>query len=380
MGGELEAAGALTTAGLAAGEIEGAAGTRQPQLAAHATCRNCGATLAGPYCHACGQAAHLHHSLWHLGEEVLHGLLHFDAKGWRTLPLLIAQPGVLTRRYIDGQRARYVSPLSLFLFTMFLMFFVFSFNSVKTNAGELNEADRAEARAELVAAVAEAKAEVERSAAAASAARTGPPAAAAKADEALTWARRAQNITEAALAAFDASAHVAAAAGAASGAASDPLAAAWKTGTSQIEVHTGIPSLDQSIQRQAENPALALYKLKNAAYKFAFMLVPISLPFLWLMFVGRRGITMYDHAVFGLYSLSFMALLFSSVDLVAMAWSSGLLALLVMVAPPLHMFLQLREAYSLSTAGALWRTVALLAVAGTVFVMFLVFIVLVSAR
>src|SRR5439155_7755576 len=59
------------------------------------------------------QAAHLHRSLWHLGEELLHGLLHFDAKGWRTLPLLIGRPGLLTRRYIDGQRARYVSPLAL---------------------------------------------------------------------------------------------------------------------------------------------------------------------------------------------------------------------------------------------------------------------------
>jgi hypothetical protein len=39
-----------------------------------------------------------------------------DAKGYRTLPLLIARPGVLTRRYIDRQRTRYVSPLALFLF------------------------------------------------------------------------------------------------------------------------------------------------------------------------------------------------------------------------------------------------------------------------
>ena len=123
-----------------------------------------------------------------------------------------------------------------------------------------------------------------------------------------------------------------------------------------------------------------MYKLKNAAYKFAFMLVPISLPFLWLMFLGRRGITMYDHAVFGLYSLSFMALLFSAVDLAAMVWSNGALALLVMAAPPLHMFMHLRETYSLGIAGALWRTVALLAVAGTVFALFLAFIALVIAR
>ena len=92
----------------------------------HALCLNCGTPLDGTYCHACGQRAHVHRSLWHLVEELLHGVTHFDAKGWRTLPLLVARPGLLTRRYIDGQRTRYVSPLALFLFSMFLFFLVMS--------------------------------------------------------------------------------------------------------------------------------------------------------------------------------------------------------------------------------------------------------------
>ena len=53
-------------------------------------------------------------------------MLHFDAKGIRTAPLLVFRPGLLTRRYIDGQRTRYVSPMALFLFCIFLMYFVFS--------------------------------------------------------------------------------------------------------------------------------------------------------------------------------------------------------------------------------------------------------------
>ena len=40
----------------------------------------------------------------------------------RTLPMLAWKPGELTRRYIDGQRARFVSPIALFLFCVFLMF------------------------------------------------------------------------------------------------------------------------------------------------------------------------------------------------------------------------------------------------------------------
>ena len=49
-------------------------------------------------------------------------MFHFEGKVWRTLPMLVAHPGSLTRRYIDGERARFVSPLALFLFFVFLMF------------------------------------------------------------------------------------------------------------------------------------------------------------------------------------------------------------------------------------------------------------------
>ena len=40
--------------------------------------------------------------------------------------MLAWRPGELTRRYIEGERARFISPLALFLFTVFLMFAVFS--------------------------------------------------------------------------------------------------------------------------------------------------------------------------------------------------------------------------------------------------------------
>ena len=125
MGMEIEAAGDLVTASLAAREVEGDAG-KTGEHAHGAACANCGTPVAANYCGNCGQKGHLHKSVLHLGEELIHGLLHFDTKGWRTLPLLVARPGQLTRRYIDGQRTRFVSPLALFLFMMFFMFFVFS--------------------------------------------------------------------------------------------------------------------------------------------------------------------------------------------------------------------------------------------------------------
>ena len=145
MGGELEAAGALTTAGLAAGAIEGRGATQ----AGEGACLNCGAALAGRYCAQCGQAAHAHRTLSHMFEEVLHGLFHLDTKAWRTLPLLVARPGTLTRNYIYGKRARYISPLALFLFTIFLMFFVFAFVSPNVFTLNANPQASAEMRADL---------------------------------------------------------------------------------------------------------------------------------------------------------------------------------------------------------------------------------------
>ncbi|PMY00709.1 hypothetical protein C1Y22_37340, partial [Pseudomonas sp. MPR-R2A5] len=80
-----------------------------------------GTSLQGDFCHACGQAGHVHRSLHSIGHDLLHGVFHFEGKIWRTLPMLAFHPGALTRRYIAGERERFVSPLALFLFSVFLM-------------------------------------------------------------------------------------------------------------------------------------------------------------------------------------------------------------------------------------------------------------------
>ncbi|HEY0116630.1 MAG TPA: DUF3667 domain-containing protein, partial [Allosphingosinicella sp.] len=104
----------------ARGEEAGGGHTRE------GACLNCGVTLAGDYCHACGQKAHVHRTLGAFWHDLLHGVLHFEGKTWRTLPMLAWRPGELTRRYIEGERVRFVSPMALFLFSVFLMFAVFN--------------------------------------------------------------------------------------------------------------------------------------------------------------------------------------------------------------------------------------------------------------
>ena len=92
---------------------------------AEGDCLNCGTRLIGNHCHECGQKAHLHRTMGAFLHDLMHGALHFEGKTWKTLPMLFFKPGELTRRYIEGQRARFVSPMALFLFSIFLMFAVF---------------------------------------------------------------------------------------------------------------------------------------------------------------------------------------------------------------------------------------------------------------
>jgi len=378
MSEELEAAGALVTASAVAAQIDAARGAAVHGGAKpdDGTCRNCGAALAGAYCHACGQSAHLHRSLLHLVEEVLHGVLHFDAKGWRTLPLLVARPGLLTRRYIDGQRMRYVSPLALFLFTVFLMFFAASFSSFVAKP----MVDEAGARAELERSIADAGA-AEAKAQAALAAAQGDASTAAEAQEALAEAKAERIAAQAALGAIGLGRAASSAAGAVSGAGSGPSRVKhdWNSELRNTAAPTGNAWLDAAIHRAVDNPELLAYKLKSSAYKFSFMLVPISLPFLWLLFALRRDIAVYDHAVFVLYSLSFMSLLaIAFVLLVSTSWGSPIAALLLLVVP-VHMAMQLRETYGLGIAATLWRTAALLVFASLASLLFLVFIAYISA-
>ena len=126
--GELEAVADAVTGGMLGRAVEPGDGETDGHT--HEThCLNCGAELTGAFCHQCGQHAHVHRTLSAFFHDFLHGVLHFEGKIWRTLPLLAWKPGELTRRYIDGQRASFVSPIALFLFCVFLTFAVIGLTS-----------------------------------------------------------------------------------------------------------------------------------------------------------------------------------------------------------------------------------------------------------
>ncbi|HVJ71562.1 MAG TPA: DUF3667 domain-containing protein, partial [Sphingomicrobium sp.] len=147
--GEFEAIGDAVTGGLIARAVEPGAGEAGDDGHTHEkNCLNCGTRLVGPYCAACGQKSHVHRSLRGFLFDFVQGLYNFEGKIWRTLPMLALHPGQMTRRYIAGERARFISPVALYLFTVFAMFAVLNF----TGALEADpESFKAEMQAEIVA-------------------------------------------------------------------------------------------------------------------------------------------------------------------------------------------------------------------------------------
>lgn len=334
----VEGVGEAVTGIMVARAIEPAAGEASGQETA---CLNCGAALVGAYCHQCGQTGHIHRTLsawWH---DLAHGVLHLDGKVWRTLPLLAWKPGQLTRRYIEGERAKFVSPMAIFLFSVFLMFAAFSLVGGPLSVNS-DPAGKAEAVQDLKKEQAERASKLEEL-------RT-ERAALQKAGDPTTAidARIADLEQEAAM--------VAAAAGVLA-----PAGADLPDNESKIDANSGWEPLDQAIEKAGKNPSLLFYKVQTNAYKFSWALIPLSVPFVWLLFFWKRRFRVYDHTVFVTYSIAFMSLGLVALSLAhAIGVGEALIGLAIMLVPPLHMYRQLKGAYGLSRFGALWRTLMLI--------------------
>lgn len=117
-------------------------------------CRNCGAALQGPYCHACGQPVKgLMRPLGSVFGDLLDSVFDLDLRVLRTLGPLFTRPGFLTLEYLAGRQVRYVTPFRLFFFLAVLAFFVARL-TVQIDANvNLGEGDSAIASATTVEAV-----------------------------------------------------------------------------------------------------------------------------------------------------------------------------------------------------------------------------------
>lgn len=378
-----EAAADVVTGGVIARAIEPNTGAAHGS-GEHGQCRNCGAALTGAYCSNCGQPAHLHRSLSSLGHDILHGVFHFEGKVWHTIPELMFHPGRLTRRYIDGERAKFVSPMALYLFTVFLMFAVFSFtssnwlnipeNATKSGAatqwrGNISEQmeeidDKMEAIQERLTEEAETLSDIDRKKLESEIADLKAARFVMDAMVKGEWSKIAELEKE-----QDARREAEAAA---KDAEKKNSGSAFKTRWPKLDAR-----LNSVIQDVNDNPKLLLYKLKTAGYKYSWALIPLSVPFMWILFFWRRDIHLYDHAVFVTYSLCFM-MLFAM--LLSIATTAGLSAAIWGPAfafiPPIHIYKQLRVAYGLSRFGTFVRLFMLMILISIVLTLFAILLLM----
>jgi hypothetical protein len=356
--------GDILTGGMIAREVDrggvatGAAG-HDPHDGAGGACANCGAIRSGPFCQQCGQSGHIHRNMMGLVHDILHGVFHFEGKFWNTLPMLAWHPGELTRRYVHGERAKFVTPMAMFLFSVFLLFAAVNRVTMPDVAGvaqglakakeQIN--DQAEKAQDRLDDLKEKKGDL---------LEDNPKANTAALDKQIA----------------DTTNEVAALKAAASRVPSDANGAVRvgqikagdktynfdvATGVKNMDVDTGSKSLNAQIEHIKANPELYAYKMKMASYKFSWALIPISMPFIWLLFFWRRDVGMYDHAIFAIHSLSFMTLLVVGlIGLYMVGVSSAWLWLALFVVPPVHIYKHLKYAYGLGRFGATWRAFTLL--------------------
>ena len=362
MSGDIEGIGAAVTAGLAARAVEPRHGGGTP---GHdpARCLNCGTSLVGSHCHRCGQRGDVHRSFGAIGHDLVHAIFHFEGKIWNTLPLLAWRPGDLTRRYIHGERASFISPLALFLFAVFLTYAVLSIVGAGNFVSGLNEGmglEKVAAEQTRTVAITESmQAEVDRI-----------DTELAKADLSAATRQDLSRQRDTLMKAADylgvprsRSREERAAARAAGPPILDDPAEQVKASAGHVidtSFKTGVPAIDEGIAKANANPGLLLYKLQANAYKFAWALIPLSLPFMWLLYPFSRRFHTYDHFVFVTYSISFMLLLFVVVRLCELTLIGDLATFFAIFYVPFHMYRQLRGAYRSSRFGALVRAALLL--------------------
>lgn len=276
----------------------------------------------------------MHRTLAGFVHDLLHGVLHLEGKIWHTLPKLMFRPGELTRRYIAGERARFVSPLAVFLFSVFLMFAVMSFLGSPENAfgGEGQEEIKTELGEEAAALdrrLEQMKRQRDR--------RIARGTEVVAIDKDIREAEQARDVMTK-MAGKEPASDEARQAGALKRAAEDPES-----------------SFSKAFEAAKKNPKLLAYKLQTNAYKFSWLLIIISVPFVALLFLWRWR-PLYDHTVFVTYSISAVSILATVSSLLVLAGvSPGPVWLFAMLFVPWHMYRQLRGGYELRRFSAFWR-------------------------
>lgn len=94
-------------------------------VARSTSCLNCGTPLGGPFCAECGQRdVPPYPSTRELVVDAFWELSGWDGRVATTVRALVQRPGMLTREFLEGRRARFLSPLRLYLLASLAYFLI----------------------------------------------------------------------------------------------------------------------------------------------------------------------------------------------------------------------------------------------------------------
>lgn len=309
MSNELETVGLASIGGLSPGGKADLSG--EP-------CRNCGEMVNQRHCPRCGQlAASFHRPFIALVWDSISDSFALDSRLSRTLPLLFFRPGLVTRRYVEGRRARYVPPFRLFLLSS-LIFYLVAFAFVgQTNwldfpvaANVQGEQLSARELAALRESVLNERGEVDE-------ARL----------RALIERVQQQGADEP----------------------SPEEGAESVDAAPDLPQTPGEPSAEAQVSERAEriieNPQLFVSSLETWTPRLSLLFVPLTMLAMGMLYFWHRRIYMYDHAIHALHLHSWIYLTATLTMLLGLAVGPGVASAIFFIALPVYVLLSLRGAY-----------------------------------
>ncbi|WP_111307073.1 DUF3667 domain-containing protein [Confluentibacter sediminis] len=95
----------------------------------HVACKNCERTFKDDYnfCPYCGQNDKEELTLGVLFSNTISNYFSVDARFFKSFWPLMAKPGYLASKFVEGKRLRYLHPAQMYLFVSVVFFFFFSF-------------------------------------------------------------------------------------------------------------------------------------------------------------------------------------------------------------------------------------------------------------
>jgi len=97
-------------------------------------CKNCGHSFRGTYCNQCGEKVidQRDRQVRHFIGEVVAAFTFADNKFWRSVKLLVINPGKFSSDFAQGIRQKYMRPVSLFFLANFVYFLYPTFDVFTT--------------------------------------------------------------------------------------------------------------------------------------------------------------------------------------------------------------------------------------------------------